>query len=130
MITKYVQKVLPFIISVNQSAYVNGRFIHDALRTIADVMNYREDKNLSSILVCLDFEKAFDSISWNFLNRVLKYFNFGNGLQKWVKLFYTQIESAIINNGYCSRYFDIHRGVRQGDPLSAYLFILVTELLT
>ncbi|MCP3888847.1 MAG: hypothetical protein GY702_08215 [Desulfobulbaceae bacterium] len=125
-----LKKVLPSIISVNQSGYVEDRFIGDSVCTISDIMYYTKEQQIPGILLCIDFEKAFDSVSWDYLFATLDAFNFGNYFKKWIKILYTGISSCVMNNGRTSQYFDIERGVRQGDPLSAYLFILVTETLT
>ena len=80
-------------------------------------------------MVTNDFEKSFDSLSWNFLFKTWEKFNFGESFIKWVRLLYTNISSCIMINGVATPLFSIRRGVRQGDPFSPYLFILALETL-
>jgi len=56
-------------------------------------------------------------------------FNFGESIQRWISMFYVNTESAVLNNGFCTNYFCLSRGVRQACTLSSCLFILATELL-
>ena len=77
VLAKRLEKVLPYIIHANQNAFVKGRSIFDALRTIDDVVNYAKRNCLPGILVAIDFEKAFDTVEFNFLIRTLHKFNFG-----------------------------------------------------
>ena len=124
-----LEKVLPFIINGDQYAYVKGRTIFDAVRSIEDIIEYTRINQIPGLMVAIDFEKAFDSISWNFLLKALKSFNLGESFVKWISVFYSNISSCVTNNGFSTPLFNVERGVRQGDPLSPYLFIIVLELL-
>ena len=73
-----------------------------------------------------DFEKAFDTIEWSFIQKVLKRFNFGQVIRRWISVLYSDVESAVLNGRYSTNYFKIARGVRQGCPLSPLLFVLIT----
>ena len=115
----HLAKVLPEIKQVDQYAYVKGRTIFDAIRTIDDIMEYTKIKQMPGLMVAFDFEKAFDSLSWTFLFKALNSFNFGKSFISWVSVLYCNISSCILNNGFSTQMFDVGRGVRQGDPLSA-----------
>ena len=128
-IAKRLEKVLPHIIHYDQNAFVKGRTIFDAVRTISDVMEFTKVHDYQSIMTAIDFEKAFDSLNWNFLSRSLEFFGFGASFVAWIKTFYNDITSCVINNGFSTPSFNLKRGVRQGDPLSPSLFIIVLELL-
>ena len=77
ILAKRLEKVLPNLIHPNQNAFVKGRSIFDAIRTIDDIVDYTKRNSWSGILIAIDFEKAFDTLDLQFLIRTLHKFNFG-----------------------------------------------------
>ena len=92
-------------------------------------MFYTKHANTPGIAIFLDFRKAFDTIEWNYLLSALKLFNFGPDIQRWIEVIYHNVSSCVLNNGHASPFFQLHRGVRQGCPLSGLLFVIGIELL-
>ena len=127
-IAKKIEKVLPNIINVDQTGYVKGRYIGENIRLIQDVLHFTNLTKQKGIAIFLDFKKAFDSIEWPYLNAALELFNFGPDILSWIKIFYKDVSSCVINNGHASTFFPLQRGVRQGCPLSGILFVLGIEL--
>ena len=124
-----LKNVLESLVSKSQTGFVPGRYIGESTRLIYDIMHITEINNIPGLLMLIDFEKAFDSISWSFLYKVLEYFKFGTSFIKWIKLLNTNIKAYIIQYGVLSSPLTISRGCKQGDPISAYLFIICTQIL-
>ena len=95
IIATRIKKTLSFLIHDNQLGYVEDRFIGEAVRSLLDIMDYTKDKNIPGLLIFIDFEKAFDSLNWNFLFYCLKRFNFGDQLIRWVKVFFITTFKAV-----------------------------------
>ena len=129
-IANRIKTVLNSLISHNQNGFVPGRYIGESTRLIYDIMHFTELHDIPGLLILIDFEKAYDSISWKFLYKVLSFLGFTNNFISWIKLFNTDIKTAVLQNGFLSDFIQIGRGCRQGDPISVYLFIMAAEVLT
>ena len=124
-----LQKVITNVVSTDQNGYIKNRFIGLSIRQIQDIIDYAEENNLEGAVLFLDYQKAFDSIEWNFMNMTLEKFGFGNNFINSVKMLYKNAKNSIINNGWVSNSFSISRGIRQGCPISALLYILSAEIM-
>ena len=80
-------------------------------------------------MILLDYEKAFDSLSWEYNYKILKTFNYSKTLIALIKSLQKNSKSKILQNSHLSETFLGGRGCRQGDPISQYLFVLAVELL-
>ena len=129
LLANRLKKVLPSIINDDQAGYLEGRFIGQNIRLIEDISFFTKNNNKPGIILSIDFEKAFDSVNWTFLTNTLKHLNFGEKIISYIHTVYNNIEATVINNGNTSKFFKLERGVRQGCPLSAYLFIIIIEML-
>lgn len=128
-IANRMKSVLPKLINEDQTGFMSGRYIGDNLRLIYDLIAYLDTHNLPGLLINIDFEKAFDSVDWGFMFKVLEAFGFKDGMRRWISTFYNNIKSTVSVNGNISQWFSVNRGCRQGDPISPYLFILCVEIL-
>ena len=127
-LAKRLQNVIPKIISFDQMGFIKKRSATENIRLVQDLLDFCSHTKLPSIFIFLDFKKAFDNIDHDFLFEVLKRYNFGTSLIKWIKTIYKNADGKVTNNGWLSKTFSITKGVRQGCPLSALLFILVVEV--
>ena len=88
-------------------------------------MHHLEERNSKGLLLLVDFEKAFDFISWKFIDKVLSFLNFGMILKNYIKCLNNDFKLCVIQHGFFSSFFKIGRGCRQGDPISSYIFYLL-----
>ena len=128
-ITNRLRPLLQNIISDEQKGFIEGRSIADCSRIMYHIIYECEKQNKDGLILLVDFEKSFDSLSWQFIHEILPKFNIGPNFIKWINLFQKDSKSRVILNGHLSEPFKLKRGYRQGDPISPYIFILCSEYL-
>ena len=123
-----IKKYLPFLISSNQTAYVEGRFISEGGRLFSDILQVTDFLNIRGLVVTVDIQKAFDSVNHLFLITALKKFGFGKEFIKWIQILLKNQESCIINGGTTTKYFKLQKVTRQREEtqfLLIYLFLFL-----
>ena len=129
VISNRINLVLPTIIHNDQSGFVNGRYIGDCIRNTFDIMQWAKCKKKTGLLLLIDFHKAFDSVSFKYIDKCLQFFGFGNNFKKWINILLHNFKACINHAGNISEFFEVSRGCRQGDPIAAALFVLSIEIL-
>ena len=117
------------MIHTDQKGFINGRIIGENTRLIFDIINKHSASDLHELIVLINFEKAFDSLSWEFILKVLGLFYFIEKVISWVRSLQSNSTSKILQNGNLSETIHPGRGCRQGDLIYPYLFVLAAEFL-
>jgi hypothetical protein len=107
------KKVLPKIVSENQTCCIVGRDISNSIANVRDLITLVENDNLEGYIIKADQEKAFDRLSHEYMFNVLEKFGFGDVFVKWINIFYSEINSSVKCNGFLTNHFSIKNGIRQ-----------------
>ncbi|GKC31017.1 RNA-directed DNA polymerase, eukaryota [Tanacetum coccineum] len=133
IIAKILANRLSFIIadliSDVQSAFVSNRQILDGPFILNELLSWCKYKKFKATVFKVDFEKGFDLIRWDYLDDALKKFGFSDKWCGWINSCLKSAKGSVLVNGSPTPEFQFHKGLKQGDPLSPFLFILTMESL-
>ena len=123
-------QVLDGIISESQNSFLGGRKILDSMLIANECLDSRIKSHIPGVICKLDIEKAYDHVNWDCLLSLLDRMGFGSKWISWMRACISTVRFSVIVNGSLTGFFDNSRGLRQGDPLSPLLFLLIMEALS
>ncbi|KAL8091333.1 hypothetical protein AgCh_033807 [Apium graveolens] len=131
LIANRIKGCLNELVDDTQNAFIPGRRISDNILLTQELLkNYHRNVGRPRCAIKVDIKKAYDSVSWDFLIDALQLFGFPERMIGWIRECISSPSYSVILNGQMHGYFKGEKGLRQGDPLSPYLFTLVMQMLS
>jgi len=130
ILTSRLQEEIPKLIDLDQTGFIKGRSISENFIYALELVQHCHKQRLPTLVLKLDFAKAFDSVNWDSLLYILQCRGFPPTWCSWIQHILTTSKSAILLNGCPCKWFTCKKGLRQGDPHSPYLFLLVRSAAT
>lgn len=129
LLANRLQRVVLSVIHTNQYGFIKGRTIQDCLAWAYQFLHICHKSKGQIVILKLDFEKAFDMVEHEVILQMFLHKGFFSKWVDWMRCIVTSESSSVLLNGIPGRSFQCKRGVRQGDPLSPLLFVMVADLL-
>jgi hypothetical protein len=127
VLTARLARVMDRLVAHTQSAFLKGRHLVDSVLVVNEVVDLVKRTGRSCLIFKVDFEKAYDSVDWGFLEYMLDRFGFCSKWKDWIRACVFSGNMSVLINGSPSVEINIQRGLKQGDPLAPFLFLLVAE---
>ncbi|XP_057456479.1 uncharacterized protein LOC130747526 [Lotus japonicus] len=127
ILSNRLRAVLPIVIGKEQSAFLEGRSMMDSIVVANEVIHEAKCKKKKAMIFKVDFEKAYDSVKWDFLSYMMKRMNFNDKWIGWIESCLKSASVSVLVNGSPSDEFIMEKGLRQGDLFSPFLFLIVAK---
>jgi len=119
--------VLSKVIDKHQAVFLSGRGLLESVLIANEMVDFLRKNKLKGVIVKVDFEKAYDSMDWDFLMYMMNRLGFRPKWINWIKAWHSSATILVLVNGSPTKGFKPRRGLRQSDPLAPFLFIIVAK---